>query len=56
MKVLRNEKGSKNREYWDFIERTSREVDSWPAWKTGQGAPATPQGPSPVKNSKDKGR
>jgi hypothetical protein len=36
MKVLRNESDRKNREYWSFVEKTSREVDTWPAWKKGQ--------------------
>jgi hypothetical protein len=36
MKVLRNESDRKNQEYWSFVEKTSREVDSWPAWKKGQ--------------------
>lgn len=36
MKVLRDESNPKNREYWSFVEKTSREVDAWPAWKTGR--------------------
>jgi hypothetical protein len=40
MKVLRDESGRKNREYWEFVEKTSREVASWPAWKTGQSSVA----------------
>ena len=33
-----------NRDYWKFVERTSRDVAKWPEWKKGggQGVPREP--------------
>lgn len=57
MKVLRNESGRKNREFWSFVDKTSREVDSWPSWKTGQvtaSSPREPIGANGDRRKKDK--
>lgn len=31
--VICTECTRKNKELWEFCERTAREVDKWPAWK-----------------------
>jgi hypothetical protein len=33
---IKNKSTPKWREFWDFVEKTAREVDSWPAWKRGE--------------------
>lgn len=54
MKVLRNESDRKNREYWSFVEKTSREVDTWPAWKTGQSEAPRAKEKQPARSGKKK--
>ena len=55
MKVLRDESNPKNREYWSFVEKTSREVDAWPAWKTGRAEASGAKGrQEPARSDKKK--
>lgn len=34
-KITKNRIGKRNREFWDYVEETSREVDEYPDWKKG---------------------
>jgi hypothetical protein len=34
--MLRKNKDTvENREFWEYVEKTSAEVQNWPAWKIG---------------------
>ncbi|MCB1018319.1 MAG: hypothetical protein H6509_02540 [Bryobacterales bacterium] len=33
---LKNKSTEELKQYWDFVERTAKEVDAWPAWKRGE--------------------
>lgn len=35
MKVSRKMDDAESREYWEFVERTAREVETWPTWMRG---------------------
>lgn len=35
MPVMPNNDSEENKEYWAFVEKTSEEVRSWPAWMRG---------------------
>jgi chromosome segregation ATPase len=36
MALRRNRDTAEARAYWDFVERTARDVASWPAWMRGE--------------------
>lgn len=35
MTVSRKKDSAESREYWEFVEKTAREVETWPAWMRG---------------------
>jgi hypothetical protein len=35
MKLVRNTRSKESREFWEFVENTSRKVESWPDWMKG---------------------
>jgi hypothetical protein len=35
MKLVRNTRSKESRDFWEFVESTAREVESWPAWMKG---------------------
>lgn len=35
MKLVRNTRSKESRDFWEFVESTAREVDSWPDWMKG---------------------
>jgi hypothetical protein len=35
MKLVRNTRDKASREFWQFVEKTAREVETWPDWMKG---------------------
>jgi len=37
MKLVRKGRDKESREFWQFVERTAKEVGTWPEWMKGGG-------------------
>jgi hypothetical protein len=38
MKLVRKTRDKESREFWQFVEKTAKEVESWPDWMKGGSA------------------
>jgi hypothetical protein len=54
VKIRRNESTPKNRDYWEFVDKTSRMVDQLPGWMKGSARPSAASSALTGRNAKPK--